>query len=507
MRRLRNIPSRTTQGGIIFLLTLLFFALVMYCAPFSSDDLEHILFQRTQIGQALHDVLYYGNGRFLGNLGTIYLCNNTVLRVSCKALSSALLAALLPAALGIYSPRHHLLSFLLIICMSGSLFGQVFTWTSGFTNYIPPILFCLIVLCLLRSLPARGKIGRFLIHILIICFGTAAQLFNEVATVFNCLLSVILLAIAVSKNGRRSGPLTFTLASFAGAAIMYLLPIVFYVENNRSSGYRSVAAGGLKSMVASVITHSSSLSAYIAENLVLCLLLCFCAYHVLHKYGLPGRYAAAARVLRHLIIIAAVYFLCNCFVNNGIWHGRLKPVRHLLSFVFVLIPLAGMFIGVMLGRRIRYRLHFAVLFALSLFVILPLLIVNPISMRCLAQFYVTQAAVILLYCARYVEIPEARIRTVNRMLCLTAVSVAIVISMAFVNIRWLSDTRDRYIARQMEQGATEIAIFPIPYDYVFWDGPATYPYMYHYSQPGDIRFIAIPYEDWSWMYGVEETDA
>jgi len=388
--------------------------------------------------------------------------------------------------------------------MSGTLFSQVFTWTSGFTNYIPPIVFCLAVVCLLNSCDRwNGKL-KYLFGVgAIFCFGIASQLYNEIATIFNCMLSVVLLAVAIKGKRKKAGHLMFTLASFFGAVIMYLIPVLFYVENNRSDGYRSVAMGSVKTLVMSVVTHGCRISGFIAENLVFCLFLCFCAYHILLRGDLPGRFRTIVGAARKLIVVAATYFLCNCFVNNGIWYGHLKPIRDLFSVVFILIPCGSLFVGIMLSPVIKHRTQFFILFALSALVILPLLIVNPISMRCIVQFYIIQTAIGLLYFAKYVKIPEINSRTVNKTLCVAVVSISVVITMAFVNIRWLSNTRDQYISHKMEQGATEIVIFPIPYDYVFWDGTAAYPYMYHYTEPGDIEFTAIYYEDWSWMYGEE----
>lgn len=493
-------PSRL-YGGLIFLFSVVFYAFVMYCSPFSSDDIEHIIYDRTEIRTAIKYVLYYGNGRFLGNLTTIYLCNNTVLRILCKAFSSALLIALLPMILKVYTPRTHLLSFLLITCMSGSLFGQVFTWTSGFANYIPPIFLCSVVVYLLNTYADHGsKYSGLLFLPLIFVLSVACQLYNEIASIFNCLLSSVFLFSAIRKKKNIGGSLTFAAASFCGAVIMYLIPILFYVENNRSTGYRSFAGNNIKALLVSIVTHSASVAAYIAENVLLCLVVCFCAYHVLTRNRLPRRFTAIAK---QLIIASAIYFLCNYFVNNGMWYGRLATARNFLSVIFVLIPFTSLLIGIMFSKAVTHKMHFIVLSVLSMLVILPLLVVNPISSRCLVQFYIVQTAIILLYFSHCVRLPESNIRVANRFLCMTAAAVSIVLSLAFSNIHWLSTTLDQYINLKMEQGASEIAIYPIPYDYVFWDGTAAYPYWHYYSEPGDITFTAIPYSDWSYLYGTE----
>ena len=60
----------------IFFLSFFFFAFVMLCAPYASDDLEFGNLPYTQLSEYLQYALEYGNGRLLGNLTAILLSSH-----------------------------------------------------------------------------------------------------------------------------------------------------------------------------------------------------------------------------------------------------------------------------------------------------------------------------------------------------------------------------------------------------------------------------------------------
>ena len=105
----------------------------MWCAPYSSDDLEFATLPYHTFGEYLQYVLEYGNGRFLGNFCAIWLTNSPVMCVLVKALVMALTILLLPQVLGMTGAGAYLLSFLMVTAIEPAVFGEVYAWTSGFS--------------------------------------------------------------------------------------------------------------------------------------------------------------------------------------------------------------------------------------------------------------------------------------------------------------------------------------------------------------------------------------
>ena len=143
--------SQKTKVCLLFGMSVLFFAFIMYCAPMASDDYEFFSLDFSGASEIVNYVLYYGNGRVLGNLGAICLTQNPVLSVLVKALLISGIIFLVPAILDVRNPNGYLLSFLLFVTIPAKLFGEVYTWTSGFQNYLPPVWTTLMILFLLEK--------------------------------------------------------------------------------------------------------------------------------------------------------------------------------------------------------------------------------------------------------------------------------------------------------------------------------------------------------------------
>ncbi|MGN1194774.1 MAG: hypothetical protein ACI4SB_04765, partial [Acutalibacteraceae bacterium] len=99
MTKLEKLKSNEASGGFVALLfAVMFFALaiVLYFSPLASDDWEFLSYNYQSLGEAINYALYYGNGRFLGNLGGIVLAPHPILAAVYKSLSICLLGILLP---------------------------------------------------------------------------------------------------------------------------------------------------------------------------------------------------------------------------------------------------------------------------------------------------------------------------------------------------------------------------------------------------------------------------
>ena len=235
----------------VFAAAGLFFAFLMWCAPYSSDDLEFASLGFRTVGEYWRFALEYGNGRLLGNLCAILLSNSRVLCILVKALVLASSVVLVPAVLGLREKHSYLLSFLLLAAMDPTVFGEAFAWTSGFSNYVPPIWMSLVVVYLIQRLPGAKLPGKIGIWLAVPVLGVASQLFIEHSSGVNGLLAFCFLVYHLKNRKPEQAALSalWLLAAAVGLGLMLLIPRVFYQAGNRVESYRSVHLESLPALI------------------------------------------------------------------------------------------------------------------------------------------------------------------------------------------------------------------------------------------------------------------
>ena len=126
-----------------------FFTVVMFCAPYTSDDMLWGMYSDKPFDVILEYVLTNGNGRVLGNLFTIWIVPKTAFSILLKAGILTAICLMMADLFCEGKPFGLPAAFLLMIGMSPALFSEVITWTSGYANYINPVFCTLLCLCLL----------------------------------------------------------------------------------------------------------------------------------------------------------------------------------------------------------------------------------------------------------------------------------------------------------------------------------------------------------------------
>ena len=109
---------------------------ILHRLPLAVDDFG---FQQISAEEAIQYLLGYGNGRLLGNSGIIFLTHHLFVADVLRAMTLSGIAILLPAVLQLKNRVLPWLSMLLILTISPGVFGQTYSWMSGFQNYVPPV--------------------------------------------------------------------------------------------------------------------------------------------------------------------------------------------------------------------------------------------------------------------------------------------------------------------------------------------------------------------------------
>lgn len=471
-----------------FAACVVFLCIIMSCVPLASDDVEFSALKLSGVKDLLRYILQYGNGRFLGNLGAICLSRMPWLAVIIKALLLSGIIFLLPTVLNVRSGTGYLLSFLLFITVRPSMFGQIYTWTSGFQNYVPPIWTTLMILYLIQKLDAAdGKWKKRLLYCLIFVLGVSGQLFVEHCSVLNVLLAGI---CAADRKRRSKSPLPALIwlaASLAGLAVMFAIPKLFFVEANRSEGYRSVNTTDLPGLIDAALSLLWKFCTmfYPLSCLVISPLVALSTYHTRNS-----RSSKWNSLLYGICLFITLFYIANLILIQNAWYAGSQALGQRITSLIGILPflLWPVALAPATDRGLWKRI--CLLLVLGACSLVPFLVVSPSPTRVFFFAYVCVIAAIVQF-FEYVRLPG-----IKRVLSVGIAVMCLQLLLSFANISWISSLRETHIRQEMEAGKTEIVIFKDPYAYVHWSGTGCYGLRYYYEKENDITFTSTDFTTW-----------
>ena len=487
---LEHQNKRKNYIPVIFISSCVLFSILMYWSPLISDDMEFARMSFSGLPDVIHYSLYYGNGRLLGNISAIILSQSLPLRVVIKAVTISLIIILLPYVTHCKSSAAYLLSFILIVAMPASLFGEVFTWTSGFSNYVPPICLTLIILFIIKITGKKCSCGFWSIITIPVIFGigVASQLYVEHSSIINLLLAGSIVVITIKEKKKIIPVAVWFASTVTGIGNMAVIQKIFYVAKNRSEGYRTINAGNLKEIIKSSFFHSIVLSRYWVKSCILTG--AFIAICMLLIY--KNRDKLETRTVKRLFAACLIWiglYLLNSNEEEGVFNffTLLKWLSPIGVFVTVLMKCKKEEV-----KPVTYVM--IILFCASL---APFLIVSPCPNRVILQPYILIVAVVLLNLDSALSIIPTNLKVLIKpgVVCLLIV-LGISVGFVFMNIHNMDNERAEHIEDAISKHESTVEVFKIPYEYVFWDTAWAFHKYYYYEKPGDIKIIPIDYDEW-----------
>ena len=487
---LENQNKRKHYIPVIFFSSCLLFSILMYLSPLISDDIEFVSMSFPNLSDVIHYSLYYGNGRLLGNISAISLSNSMLLRVVIKAVTISLIIILLPYVTHCKSLAAYILSFILIVAMPAPLFGEVFTWTSGFSNYVPPICLTLIILFIIEITGTKCPCGFWSIITLPIIFviGVASQLYVEHSSIINLLLAGSIVVITIKEKKKITPVAVWFASTIIGIGIMAIIPKIFYVAGNRPEGYRTIHAGNLKEIIKTSFFHSIVLSRFWGKNFILMGALVAICMLLIYK----NRNTLNTRTVKRLF--AACLIWIGLYLLNA---NEEKGVFNLFTLLKCLIPIVVFVTVLMKCKKEEVKPVNYVMIILFVASLAPFLIVSPYPNRVILQPYIIIAAVVLLNCDCALSIIPTDFKALIKpgVVCLLVVS-GISMVFVFMKIHNMDNERTAHVEDAISKHESTIEVFKIPYEYVFWDGVWGFYEYYCNEKPRDKEFIAIDYDEW-----------
>lgn len=228
--------SSAILQALLYLTVFVGFA-VSYLFAYPQYDV--MIFSRdvgNSIADAVGESLYYGNGRFLGNVLGFYFSNHFVESLFFTSLMMTLFTAMLNCLF--FDGRKSCIFPIAVIIAFPALgiVREVYFMLAAFCNYAVPLLFVLLTCIILKQMRLGGS--RWL-YVPLALSAFCSCLFSENTTVvIGCLAFLILVREYIDKKKIMPQSIVNFVFTAAGAMTMYLIPKLTRTSE-KLSDYRS----------------------------------------------------------------------------------------------------------------------------------------------------------------------------------------------------------------------------------------------------------------------------
>ncbi|MBO7359751.1 MAG: hypothetical protein J6V48_01360 [Clostridia bacterium] len=478
--------KRRLSETIVFSAFFVFILTVSLLSPYVSDDYyyQYLMGEMRSAGEVFSFFLHFGNGCILGNLLAFVLSNNLAVCAIVKAsVATAILFSGHLLVEKITGKGSAVLSVFFALLFPPVITAEVITWTSGFSNYLPPILILLIIAnILLRD----GDRLRFPASVAVFFLGIAGQLFVEHSSVIDLVLIGGLSGYLVFREKKNIAESVSALAGTAiGTAVIFLIPLMTDAAG-KLSGYRKIYLDlwdGESQFY--VISSVMQIIRELCGGWLFWLLFASLLFALLVKT--TGRRKVAALIISAPALFAYPALSLILTVRPDLKRQYLLST---LAFAFFFIATAVILIryAVLSGRT---GITCTVLFACACVSVAPLVVVYPIGPRCYA---LAVTFMIVLSCVIAVELLHPLSK--RQIICFCIASALIVSAVIGAYIKLNADYRERdlYIRDKIENTTGRVEFKKINSPFLHYYADSMIDYRYYTDTPGDRPLIAVDYD-------------
>lgn len=498
-----HLEERTRQLNrkYVILLLLVLFAFTLWISwgfPPTGDDWNRLVFKKRTL-EGFVDLVknHYEtlNGRVLGNILSYVLIKPPIVRYLAKAVSILALTVLAAKLSRIKRPIAFLLGFFFVMTAPRLIFVQVYSWSSGFFNYVPPMIGVLFIFVQMMPLfdrkpmkdGALRSVGYFFL-------GICTCLFVEHVTLFTAVLSIAILALQIAQAKKPAiSAIAFSLGTALGTVIMFASPIyrkILFADDS----YRTVPKTG-GDFIDILLQNYRSFSRYLLfENPVFFLIVCVVCIFALHHVRKRG---ALARVMQIWFgIVPTLVILTRVFLKDvfnfslaNMQRYYFLPVAfdfllHLLTFACLI------FTGLFVIRKVSIRRQYVFLLLSIPVIVAPLFVVRPVLARNYYASYLFLALAILLLVREILHRNLAHLLSFSKWTVLVTAGLCLFYGVVYTLNKISFEKRIDVIEAGMEQKLDIIIIpdYPVPF-FVFGPGDSSLGHMYYYEKANDISFV------------------
>ncbi len=466
------------------------FALLAYFFPYTGDDWGW----GSQIGaDRLAQWFADYNGRYAGNLLVMALTRSkplSVLVMGVTLVGVCLLPKLFASSKDFSAYAFSAVMFLII---PREIFAQAVAWTSGFSNYVPPIVLIMLYFVLVRNIfEDKPPVYNGLLTVGVAIIGFIGALFMENVTIFAVAVSfAIIVYVYVRFKKVYAVHIMYLLGSIAGAFLMFSNSAYGLIADKQDFYRTTIFERGFIVTVTEGLKETAE--RLFAENIIavsLFSILLAVLYLLFARNGANGRRRNLSRGAVGVNFICLVPFYCkgklydwDLFFESEAY--AVVTVAVLTAFVVLYFISAVTVVYICIDcKKAKSKALFLLLCVPVL--IVPLLFVSPVGPRCFFPAYLLMTGVCVVlfsYIKRRLNPDNACVKRLTAML----LSVSAVLSCFFVGvygvIHWHDVRRNTLVKKQLDEGFKTVVMYYLPYTSYIWNGdPDIEPWNDQYKQ-------------------------
>ena len=452
---------------IILLLCLLF--------PYSGDDIAWGLNSLSVDTVKTFSRDLSLNGRYLGNILTIIITKNMVLK---SLLISLTLSTIILIIHHIFKIKYRYILFFLLI-MPINMLKQSIVWASGFANYGFSTLFLLLTIILVQKMWHVNKLNiKSLILFIVSIFSC---LFVENLTVFMVLLFLSLNVIYYIKNHKINYNLIIGLIGvLIGTYIMFSHPVYINIFNG-GDNYRNIAdKRGIFHRIMS--NYGLVIKNYVIEGSALLFIIMLA---VTNKYYKKTEDKIYSILYNYSLIYLTYVLISNIFLLEAKFNYILY-LNILLSIIFIIS-----FITIII-KAYKDKTNILNIILVIIGILAPLFIVTPIGPRNLLMIYILEIILLFTICKETNYI--LRSKKVDYMILLISSILTFCYFNIYGNISYYYNKRLNYL-KTINMCSNEILLFKIPNGEYLWqsefEGNSEYfiKQIYHIDDSSKLTYV------------------
>ncbi len=493
-----NIRSKTSTH-LLTLFIALSTVLISFFFVNTSDDYYGTFGTTKGAAEIFKQIVYFGNGRFIGNFQSEYLTHRFYMNLGVRALYIFLFIVLLAVLADGYKKMALVFSAVLTFGMTKYIFREAVVWVHGFYNYFPPVVLLLLSLVLIKYYKKESKLSA-LITISMIPLGICQQLHSENTTMINLVIAVLLVVFTLYRKENKAPVFSYAASSFIGCAIMFLAPRLLGVSDKMES-YRGSIADGKYSLIGQLWSNIFYLSRIICSMYVLWIMLAILLMTKLYKNR--DKFSSKARAL--IFAGLSLSLLLPCFIELSYSYFYMQEDRKTLFFWFIgaaafALYIIALVVSVWKLYEKKVAIVCGTVFAIALMSVAELLVIYPAGGRCL---FITYAlfGFIFIYLLKNTKMDSERVK-------ITMMTVGVVFTVLAVGIHTyhyaaagkVNAARLDYVEQQMEKGERTIEIIELPYEsWLHYPNNSSGVYFgnfFNYGNPDEMEFVFISYDDY-----------
>ena len=483
--------------------------LIGYFSVWTHDD---FMTASGSIVQLMHNSLYAGNGRYIGNFLVDFMLPHHVADAVFRGMCMTLSVVLIAAIAGGLNLRAFAVSFALFAALGNHIYSQTVIWGHGFYNFYPPVVLLLAAVCLLKtSYSGHAVIRGIPAACLLISAGLCQQLFSENSTCLQLLIALIIFCVVVYRKKPKLPAAAFLFGSCVGAFLMFALPKIMNVSY-KMDGYRGkgIGADSISDFAAQFLENLFDSTRTLGAMFVAWGLLSFVMISLLKTYTGDRKILRTLRPVFYVVfsvqpVFSLVYYCINGRFEHAAegeaairflrWDVDAGKIIDAAISVSLMIYLFAAVLFLLLYNRFRGNkplyVCLALLCALS---VGELLIITVMGSRCL---FIT-ASILSVLIVKLLN--DENLLTLRLSYGAGAAGIVCILSILIImSAVWrVNNVKMAYIREQLAEGKTTIEVIKLPFGR--WihnpDFSASNKRAFNQGNPDEMEFVFIDYDEY-----------